>query len=323
MQLKRLPNPRSIVKVASIWRLSLTVLTVGALLLSVMDIGAADRSAELPINEYEVPKVLRFAMVEALGGVNPKDAMVAIDLHWSRHLANMFPKLDSQFEFLPDEAAAARRIEANRLHGLSLGVTQFLKLQEDKDLNPVFISSRQSQPLESYLLLVRQGSDWPSLNTQTVKRLITEKMDTPNIGRMWLETLLKAHDLPQSHDYFTQISAADKPARIILPVFFGQADACLVPESAYRTMVELNPQINTRLTILERSPGFIKTIHCTTNLMPEHMVDRFIKDGIRMDDTVHGRQLLLIFHVKKNFPYRPEYLTDSQKVFRRYHQIVH
>lgn len=261
-------------------------------------------------------------MLEALGSVNPKDAMVAIDIHWSKHLFHIFPTLDHQFEFLPDEDTATRRLRANQLHGLAMGITQFLKLRKITDLNPVFISSRQSQPLESYLLLVRRDSDWDSLSAQSVKRLITEKMDTPNIGRMWLETLLKEHELSIGNKYFSQISTAANPARIILPVFFGQADICLVPESAYHTMVELNPQIASRLTVLERSPGVIKTIHCTTNLMPKHLVDRFVQDGMGMEDTVDGRQLLLIFHVKKNFPYQPAYLTNSEKIFNQYHQII-
>ncbi len=261
-------------------------------------------------------------MVHVLAGVNNEDARVAIDVYWSRHLEGVFPGLDSRFEILPDSDAAVERLKSSRLHGLSLGVAQYLQLQEHARLRPVFISSRLTTPLESHLLLVRQGVSWKTLSAQPTRLLVTEKMTEPDIGRMWLETALNDRGLPQGQIFFNEISQGSKPARVILPVFFGQADACLVSESAYATMVELNPQISRRVTVLERSPGFVKTIHCATEQLPGHMVDRFVQRGVRMEDGVDGRQLLLIFHVKRNFVFQREFMENSERIYRRYQKIV-
>lgn len=270
--------------------------------------------------DYGGLKVVRIAMVYALGGVNPRDARVAIDLHWTQHLADVFPGLNSRFELLTDVERVEEKIRGRQLHALSMGIGHYLALKDRVTLTPVFISSRLNQPLESYLLLVQKGMDWQRLGRLSERRLVTEKLAGPYLGRMWLETLLRDAELPKTDVFFQDISSADKPARIVLPVFFGQADACLVPESAYQTMVELNPQISQRLTILERSPGLIKTIHCVTDAMPGHMVNSFLERGMRMDDTVNGRQLLLIFHVKKNFVFNPTHLENSERIFRAYHQ---
>ena len=123
-------------------------------------------------------------------------------------------------------------------------------------------------------------------------------MDEPNIGRMWLDTLLRERQLPVGDTYFTEETYAAKPARIILPIFFRKADACLVLESAYQAMVELNPQIGQQLTVLAKSPGFIRTIHCATELLSEQLIDRFVKESVNMENTVNGKQLMTHLNVR-------------------------
>lgn len=284
--------------------------------------GWADEAPPLSADGASPAKMLRFAMLHALGGVNIEDAKVAIDFYWSRHLKGVFPGYVSQFEILPNVPSAAKSVKSGRLHGLSLGIAQYLRLKERVRLRPVFISSRLDHPLESYLLVVRKGVDWQALSALSTRHLVTDRMTEPNIGRMWLETVLKKGGLPPGQTFFTRMTQGAKPARIVLPVFFGQADICLIPESAYATMGELNPQISRRLTVLQRSPGFVKTIHCTTEALPDWMVERFIRRGVRMDDGVDGRQLLLIFHVKKNFVFQPEFIENSESIYRKYQSIV-
>lgn len=260
-------------------------------------------------------------MIHVLGGVNPNDARVATRIHWKRHLKKVFPDLESHFEILEDTESALQKIQSGYLHGLSLEISQFFKIKEVVNLTPVFISSRVNTPEESYLLITREDLDWNTLSERAVKTLITEKMEDPTIGSMWLETVLAERGLPPAAVYFSSITSAVKPSRIILPVFFGKAEACLIPESAFETMAELNPQLKKKLKVLAKSAGVIKTIHCATDQMPDHMVKRFIEKGVRMDDSIDGRQLLLIFHVKKNFVFKPEYLTNSEDIYKQYRKI--
>jgi ABC-type phosphate/phosphonate transport system substrate-binding protein len=260
-------------------------------------------------------------MADVLQGVNSKDALVAIKLNWMNHLNNVFSEFEAQFEILPNVATAVQRIRNKRLHGLSMDIARYHLLKEEVNLKPVFLSSNVIQPIESYLLLVYRDTDWQRLSSQSFRRLVTETKGSAYIGHMWLETVLHERKLPVSNTYFAEIIEASKPARVILPVFFRQADACLALESAYRTMVELNPQISKQLTVLAKSPGIIRTIHCATDMLSQEYIDRF-KRGVRLESTVNGRQLLLIFRSKKTFLFKPEYLIPSETIFQNYRQIM-
>jgi ABC-type phosphate/phosphonate transport system substrate-binding protein len=268
-------------------------------------------------------RLLKFGvMADVLRGINSKDAMVVIKLNWISHLTQVFHEFEAHFEVLPDIATVVQRIQNRRLHGFTMGVGHYLRLRDQVELTPVFCSSNSSSPLESYLLLVHKDTNWQRLSTQPRRRLMTETVDDSHIGHMWLETVLNERQLPLSATFFTEITSATKPARAILPVFFGQADACLALESAYQTMVELNPQVSKQLTVLARSPGFIKTIHCATNMLSKNIIDRFIKECIDMEKTAHGRQLLLIFREKKTFIIKPEHLVPSETIFHNYLKIM-
>jgi hypothetical protein len=305
-----------------LWSLVLISIGVGVLIIHSAGSGHAGQIVTEAASDAPELQVLKFAMMaDLLRSVNAKDAVGAIRFNWIHHLKRAFSGFDPQFEILPDLDSAAQRIRNNRLHGLAMDITQYLSLREQANLKPVFSFSTSTRPLETYVLLVRRDTNWRRLRTQSSRRLMTEKMDHPNIGRMWLETVLRERQLPAGGAYFTQITSASKPARIILPVFFRQADACLVLESAYQTMVELNPQISQQLTVLARSPGFITSIGCATELISDQLIDRFIEKSV-YDSTENGRQLLLIFHVKKIFAFQPEYLSHTEKVFRKYKRII-
>ncbi len=49
---------------------------------------------------------------------------------------------------------------------------------------------------------------------------------------------------------------------------------------------------------------------------PGEDADRFIQRGVRMEDGVDGRQLLLIFNVQKNFVFQKEVMETGERIYR-------
>jgi hypothetical protein len=75
-----------------------------------------------------------------------------------------------------------------------------------------------------------------------------------NNALLWLDTQLLRQQLPPSHSFFRSVKLVENASQAVLPVFFRQADACLLPRWSYDTMVELNPQVKEQTTILVHSP---------------------------------------------------------------------
>ena len=60
---------------------------------------------------------------------------------------------------------------------------------------------------------------------------------------VWLSTILEEGHCGSSDQFFGSVTTDTKVSRVVLPVFLGQADACLTSKAGFDTMCELNPQV--------------------------------------------------------------------------------
>ncbi len=268
------------------------------------------------------PRHLRFGILNTLHGVNIDDARVALEMNINRQSTMGIENVEPQLEIVPDVATAASRIRQKHLHGINLTGIDFILLREMVSTHPLYVASAlPDSPVESYIVLTAKGTDWETLSAMSQRRLMVEHYDKWDIGRIWLETELDRMKLPKSETYFTAIQAADKPTRLVLPVFFGQAEACLVTESAYQTMVELNPQLGRQLRVLMRSPGVIKSLFCVADNLDPHFIAKTKKRLHSMHLTEDGQQLVMIFRLKRFFPFKPEDLEATEGILNRYRAV--
>ncbi len=284
-------------------------------------IAAAAYGAESTASDSDIllPRIARFGILNTLHGVNINDARVALEMNINRQSTAGVQGVVAKLEIIPDVSTAANRIGQRHLHGIYISGIDYILLREMVATNPLYVASAlTAAPVESYIVLTAKEVDWRKLSTMDQRRLMVEHYHQWDIGRIWLETELDRMQLPKSEMFFTAIQAADKPARLVLPVFFGQAEACLVTESAYLTMVELNPQLGQKLRILMRSPGVIKSLFCVADYLDPHFIAETKKRVHSMHLTEDGQQLMMIFRLKRFFPFRPEDLTATERILNRY-----
>ena len=272
-----------------------------------------------PASSTLYPRIARFGILNTLHGVNIDDARVALEMNINRQSTLGIEKIGPKLEIIPDVATAASRIREKQLYGLNLTGIDYILLREMVAAEPLYVASALSaSPVESYIVLTKKKIDWKKLSEMVQRRLMVEHHDQWDIGRIWLETELNQMQLPESKTFFTVISAAEKPTRLVLPVFFGQAEACLVTQSTYQTMVELNPQLGQKLRIIMRSPGVIKSLFCIADYLDPDFVAETKKRLHTMHLTEDGQQLLMIFRLKRFFPFRPQDLEATERILNRY-----
>lgn len=285
---------------------------------SVFILISSTHAGEIGISK-DYPSVFRFGVLNLLAKVNHKDAQVAIEMNFVKQNQKQFPGIKAKLEILTDVDNAALMFQQKRLHGISLTGIDYLALREIVPIVPLFISSRQDKPLEAYVLLaLKSVENIDQLIRQPERRLVMENLGEKHVGQVWLDNILWEKGYGESKSIFTAIRKADKPARMVLPVFFGQADVCLVPESAFSAMAELNPQIGERLKVLMRSPDFVRSVHCTSPTLNVDLVEAMKRNAVSMGQSVDGQQLMMIFQFKRQFLYDPAYLQGTERIFRKY-----
>ena len=111
---------------------------------------------------------------------------------------------------------------------------------------------------------------------------------------------------------FANVTAVGKPSRLVLPVFFGQADACVVTQRSFEVMKELNPQLGRQLSVIARSVPVVPSFLCFRAGVSPQLRERYVNVARKMQTTVSGLQLLTIFQSDSLAVLPPESLESAR-----------
>jgi phosphonate transport system substrate-binding protein len=115
------------------------------------------------------------------------------------------------------------------------------------------------------------------------------------VADAWISTILDERHLGPIEQFFGPVITDTKVSRVVLPVFFGQADACLTSKRGFDTMCELNPQVGKDLTGIASSPPMVMCFYAFRKNYHNPSRERFIKVHTALLDSAAGRQLATLF----------------------------
>jgi hypothetical protein len=254
-------------------------------------------------------------------GLSAKDAMLAFQVLMTKVMGAKYPDFEILMDFSESIDEAVVAIENDRCDIMTLSSLDFFRMRPKINLEPMTIISKGDHPTEPYLFLIPVDASLDTIIRKIDRRLIVEQSGGGDVAKVWLSTLLIERGLSPTENFFATIRPA-KPSRTVLPLFFGQADACVVSESTFKIMVELNPQVEKKIRILERSPGFVNLLVCATqNLAPEHR--QWVLDELAtLNDSPEGQQALTIMQMKRFFLSEPDYLKATEALYERHRQLL-
>jgi len=146
------------------------------------------------------------------------------------------------------------------IDGAAVTTEEYLSLEPELQCSNLFMSFIGGQFTEEYLLLVRADSGLSDLGGLHGRKIILFDNPRASLAHMWLEVMLAENKLGPSTDHFGQVRTAEKLAKVVLPVFFHQQDACIVTRRGFETMCELNPQIRAQLRVVAASPKLVPAL---------------------------------------------------------------
>ncbi|WP_353119059.1 PhnD/SsuA/transferrin family substrate-binding protein [Nitratidesulfovibrio sp.] len=259
---------------------------------------------------------LRLGYVEYfLPGVDRKDVALAVQL-WARRYVETERGLGVQLSAYGSRAEIRAALVAGRLDVVHLPTVDYLLLSREMDLKPFGVPVTDGEYGERYVLLVPKGSGITRLGQLRGKRLLVQAMSLgpESLPARWLERQLREQGLPPTAKHFVSVEYEVQPSRVLLPVFFGQAPACLVTERSLRTMTELNPQIGERLERIAVSQPLVDFVMCLAPSVDPSLAPRYAELGLGLSDNPWGRQMLLLLQLDGIAPFRPEAIEPARRL---------
>jgi phosphonate transport system substrate-binding protein len=238
---------------------------------------------------------LRLAISESLvSGANIADARAAM-MTW---LKRMEIDLNLVIEFSPKvfdtTEEILRRARANQFDAVALNVVEYRQIADVLDPNQI-IADSSTLGLDQYVLLVKRSSGATRLSDLRGRRLTMLSGNRMCIATAWLSTLLDEGHLGRSEQFFSSVTTDTKASRVVLPVFFGQYDACLTSKRGFDTMCELNPQVAKDLAAIATSPGMVLTFNAFHKSYHGAGREGFLRIYTDLPNNPAGRQLATLF----------------------------
>ncbi|OQA10927.1 MAG: ABC transporter, phosphonate, periplasmic substrate-binding protein [bacterium ADurb.Bin374] len=85
--------------------------------------------------------------------------------------------------------------------------------------------------------------------------------------------------------------------------------------------VELNPQIGRELTVIERLPKLVGGIIAMRRDLPEVHKQKIRQALLTLHEDQEGKQLFVLFQLKKLVPYRPEYMRATEALYAEHRTL--
>jgi len=248
--------------------------------------------------------------------VDPRDA-IGLTKVWVQDAdRRMRNTKETKVVFFNDLTDAENALNANEVDIIILLAEEFFLLRDRVPLTPVLSADYGRHFYDELLLMVRADSNITRIGQLRRKNIRIESGQKGKIPMMWLNAFLKDKVSCDIRHFFSSVNSNPKASQVIMPLFFGQTDACLTSRTSFETMTELNPQLGQKLRILEKSPGYITGVVAVSRDIRNPQRDAMVETIRDIDSYPKGRQLLTLFRINRLVEFREEHLTSINALLK-------
>jgi ABC-type phosphate/phosphonate transport system substrate-binding protein len=258
----------------------------------------------------------------SLSDVDFKDAQVAMDL-WVKELSKADKNpLYPRSILIDDLPSLIRAINAKEVDVLGLSCLDYFKIKDKVNLEPAMVVIMGGKPSKEFSLITRRDRSPRNLmDLRNSKLLVTDEKPANGVPLMWLDTFLVKQGTCSSRKFFASIKEVNKVSQAVLPVFFKQADACLVSRSGFETMAELNPQIGEQLAIMATSPDFVLCGVFFRKDFRDDIKKLIVDTCMKFCTYPSGKQIVTLFKAESFAPFKPSYFETLLNLTKEYERL--
>lgn len=291
---------------------------IGIIFCCLVQFFCSQTSAQANKEKSTVDSLLVAYSSEIMHEVDISDANVAINI-WIKELGGRLKSsLVPKSYIFTNLEKLINSLNNNQVDLVAIPTLDYLEIKNKVNLIPVLIGTSDNRFDEKLVILVHKDSDIRSFKELYGKAiLVTNSFTSNTLSYLWLETLFYENELVAFNKFIDQVKTVSKPSQAVLPVFFRQADVCVVSQRSFSIIQELNPQLKQDLKIIGISPGLLRFIFCIHADFDPTMRERIIKEACTLETNTKGRQLLTIFKIDDITKFKPEYLDDVIELVKK------
>jgi phosphonate transport system substrate-binding protein len=209
-------------------------------------------------------------------------------------MADLNVAVDLSSRIFDTTGEIVRRARGGQLDSVALNIVEYRQLADVLDSSEI-LAGAGAAGTEQYVLLAKRNGGLQQLGNLRGRRLCMLNAPKMCAAPAWLSTILEEGHYGPAEQFFGSVATDFKPSRIVLPVFFGQADACLTSRRGFDTMCELNPQVGKDLAVIASSPSMVVTFYVFHKNYRSANRERFVRVVSDMHSSAAGRQLATLF----------------------------
>jgi ABC-type phosphate/phosphonate transport system substrate-binding protein len=192
--------------------------------------------------------------------VNENDVLAAVKV-WGHTVAkeSHIPTVAEPFVF-KEYATMLDALRRKQIDVMALTLVEFGPLSKEINFGPIFVADTGERFTVQYILLVHGGGVIRNVSELKGRSIAFHQNSMTCLSEIWLDTLLCQNGLPSVRNISGKVTTDTKLGKVVLPVFFRQADACVVTQSGFETLKELNPQLEKQLKIIATSSEIVPAL---------------------------------------------------------------
>lgn len=268
------------------------------------------------------PALVHFAFSKSLfADVNENDAKAAVKVY-SRILASENGVSTGDGAVVLDGTnAIADALRHQQIDLLSLTTMEFLALEHLGLEGPLLVTTIRQSASEEFVLLVRESDTLRRVEDLQGRSLIVLTDVRASLARIWLEVLCREHGLGPEGNALAKITHGAKATLVVLPVFFGKVDACVVTRHGWELMGELNPQVKRQLRVLAVSPPVIPVLTCFPRGASDRLKQRILEAAESSVDKPSFKQLMALFKTERLVRQPLSVLASTRELVATHHRL--
>lgn len=278
------------------------------LLAAILSARAADVSAPLPLLKlgFYLPTIRE---------ANMADIKVSLQV-WAEELAVGlgYRVVTTTYQ---DMAEVRRAMEQGELHFVNAGGMELAESFAPGELQLGYARHRQGAE-EGLALVVRRDSGLTGFADLRNKRV--SRMSNDRLAEVFLETQCLKASKQRCRQFFT-LAEEKRDIQSVYSVFFGKADAALVTLVTLRTATELNPQVATRLKVIQDWKTLSLVFGMMTSQASTGHLDAMMRSAREALKSTRGRQMMELFKTDYIEPVDPSALSPYWALLQEYRAL--